>query len=66
MMPEFSNTATTETNTHGTQLSGDTTQDGLCTGLDLAEMSLLTFNGGKIPGTDGEWTSKDTMMSLDN
>ena len=49
-----SNTATTETNTLGTQLTGDTTQDGPCIGLDLVILSLLSFNGGKTPGTCGE------------
>ena len=51
-----SNTATTATNTHGTHLSGDTTQDGPCTGLDLAETKKkkLSSNGGKTPGTPGE------------
>jgi hypothetical protein len=50
----FSNTVTLETNTPGTHLSGDTTQDGPCTGLAHAEMFPLTSNGGKIPGTVGE------------
>ena len=54
------NTATTAINTHGTHLSGDTTQDGPCTGPDHAVVLMtlkrlnLSSNGGKTPGTPGE------------
>merc|ERR1719198_1659067 len=72
VLMESSNTATTATNTHGTHLSGDTTQDGPCTGLDHAVVLMtlnrlnLSSNGGKTPGIHGEWTSMDTTTKTDN
>jgi len=55
-----------ETNILGTHPSGDTIQDGPCTGLDHAEKNLLNFNGGKTPGTVGEWTLMVIMTLKDN
>jgi len=70
------NTATTPTNTHGTHPSGDTIQDGPCTGLDHVEIITsksfmrlsLNSNGGKTHGTPGECPSPDTtvLMELSN
>ena len=66
MLLESSNTATMEINTLGTHLLGDTTQDGLWSGLDLAVMiPPLILSGGKTPGTGGEWTSTTTTTTLE-
>ena len=69
MLLESSNTATLETNTLGTHLLGDTTQDGLWSGPDLAVMTLSRalglVSGGKTPATHGVRPSLDTTVLLE-